>query len=193
MTDASRHRLPKWTIERSSHALKDRWISVRADVCRTHEGAILDPFYVLEYPDWVQIIALDAVDNLILVEQYRHGLGISSLELPTGGIEPFDADAIAAGQRELEEETGLQSDYWEHVATLAANPANQNNRCHVVLARNVRQTGTPDDNPTERVRVCRVPIDEAAQLARHGGIAQSMHVAALALALTAIGRWLPPE
>jgi 8-oxo-dGDP phosphatase len=191
VSDKSQNPLPIWTVERSAYALKDRWISVRADACRTDEGVLLDPFYVIEYPDWVQIVAIDADDRLVLVEQYRHGLGISSLELPAGAIEADDDDLIAAGRRELEEETGFRSGEWQLIATLAANPANQTNRCHVVLARNVVACGTPDDSPTERVRVSLLPVDDVARLARSGGIVQAMHVAALALALTSIGRWVP--
>lgn len=191
MIERERSPLPEWSVEQSSHVLKDRWISVRADTCRTDEGALLDPFYVLEYPDWVIVIALDAKDNVVLVEQYRHGWGITSLEVPTGGIEPDDDDVIAAARRELEEETGFISGDWKLVASLAPNPSNQSNRCHVVLARHVCPGGMPEDNPTERTRISLLPVDDVAELARNGGIIQSMHVAALALALTSIGRWLP--
>jgi 8-oxo-dGDP phosphatase len=183
--------LAPWRVERTHHILKDRWISVRADTCLTEEGTAIDPFYVLEYPDWVQIVAIDENDQLVLVEQYRHGLGISSLELPTGGVDPRDSDPVSAAQRELEEETGLRSDNWRLVASLAPNPANQSNRCHVVLALNVKSGGISEDDPTERLRVSLVPVDEAAELARNGGIIQAMHIAALALALTDIGRWHP--
>lgn len=86
---------------------------------------LLDPFYVLEYPNWVQNVAIDTNDKLVLVEQHRHGLGISSLEVPIGGIEADDDDPIAAARRELEEETGFRSSDWQLIATLAANPANQ--------------------------------------------------------------------
>ncbi len=97
-----------WTVERSFHVVKDRWISLRADTCRTREGVSIDPFYVLEYPDWVQIVAIDEDDKLILVEQYRHGLEIISLELPTGGMEAQDGDPLSAARRELAEENGLR-------------------------------------------------------------------------------------
>lgn len=186
MTDRT---LPAWAVESSRHVVKDRWISVRADSCRTAEGVEIAPFYVLEYADWVQIVALDDQEQLILIEQYRHGLGVTSLELPTGAMELADADPLDAARRELTEETGFSAESWRHIATLAPNPANQNNRCHIVLALGARRTVIPNDDPTERVRVLHVPVHEAVRLARGGAIVQAMHVAALALALTEINRW----
>jgi len=150
---------------------------------------LIDPFYVLEYPDWVQIVAIDHTDRLILLEQYRHGWGTTSLELPTGGIESCDNNPISAARRELEEETGFTSDSWQHIATLAPNPANQTNRCHVILAQGVTKDGTRKDDPTERVHISLFPVDEVKILACNARIIQAMHVAALALALTRIGRW----
>ncbi len=181
--------LPAWTVESTTHVLDDRWISVRADSCRTSEGVEIAPFYVLEYADWVQIVALDDHDHIVLVEQYRHGLGITSLELPTGGMEPEDIDLLDTARRELIEETGFEANGWRHIATLAPNPANQNNRCHIVLATGARPCTVPNEDPTERIRLCRVPVDEAVRLARSGAIVQALDVAALALALSEIGRW----
>jgi 8-oxo-dGTP pyrophosphatase MutT (NUDIX family) len=190
MSDEPDTTLAPWIVEHSTHVLKDRWISVRADRCRTEEGVLLDPFYVLEYPDWVLVVAIDNNDRVILVEQYRHGWGTSSLELPTGGVELDDESPIATARRELEEETGYRSDHWQHLVTLAPNPGNQSNRCHVILAKGVRQDGVRVDDPTERVRIVPTLIEEAAALARTGGIMQAMHVAALSIALTSLGQWL---
>ena len=68
-------RLQPWTVRSSRRVLHDRWISVRADDCVTAEGAEVSPFYVLEYPDWVNVVALDDENHVLLVRQYRHGLG----------------------------------------------------------------------------------------------------------------------
>ena len=178
-----------WTVEGSRHVLRDRWISVRADRCRTADGVEIAPFYVLEYPDWVLVVALDDEEHVLLVEQYRHGLGIVSLELPAGGIEPGDADPIRAAARELAEETGHEAERWQHIAALAANPASQNNRCHVLLAQGARHARAPKDEPSERLQIVRLPVAEAVRRARSGAIVQAMHVAALSLALGHIGRW----
>jgi 8-oxo-dGTP pyrophosphatase MutT (NUDIX family) len=180
-----------WNITASRHVLKDRWISVRADDCRTSEGKEIAPFYVLEYPDWVQVVAIDTEDNVILVEQYRHGLGIISLELPAGAIESTDASPLIAGARELQEETGYGGPSWQCAGRLSPNPASHNNLCHVVVALNVSFQRAVIDDPTERVRVVRVPIRAAIDLAMSGGIVQAMHVASMFLGLGAAGKWRP--
>jgi 8-oxo-dGDP phosphatase len=180
-----------WKAKASRHLIRDQWLRVRADDCITPDGAEIAPFYVLEYPDWVQIVALDADDHIILVDQYRHGLGVMSLELPAGAVEQSDPSPLIAAARELEEETGFFTLEWQHIARLSPNPANHNNFCHVVLARDVYPRSAPVDDPAERVRVVRLPISEAVQLAMSGRMIQALHVASLALGLSAAGKWKP--
>lgn len=175
--------LPPWQVEASRYVIDDRWLRVRADDCVTEEGVRIAPFFVSEPPDWVIVVAIDADGNLLLVDQYRHGWGVTSRELPTGGVDPDDVDPIAAGRRELLEETGHGGGAWRLVGTLAPNPATQSNRCFTVLATGVTKLGDPEDQPTERLRLLRVSVAEALNLARTGGIVQAMHVAALATAL----------
>lgn len=175
--------LPAWQVEGSRYVIDDRWLRVRADDCVTEEGVRIAPFFVTEHPDWVIVVAVDAHDRLLLVDQYRHGWGVTSRELPTGVIDPEDADPIAAGRRELLEETGYGGGDWRLVATLAPNPANQSNRCFAVLATGVARIAEPHDEPTERLRLLTMPMPEALALAQAGGIVQAMHVSALALAL----------
>lgn len=189
---ADRDKEPQaWTVTSSRPVLQDRWLTVRADDCVTAAGAEISPFYVLEYPDWVQIVALDAFDHIILVEQYRHGLGAASLELPAGGMEPGDRSPIEAAARELAEETGYATQNWRYIAELSPNPASHNNRCHVLLARDVALQVTPQDDARERIRVVRLPVDEAVRLAFEGRIVQALHIASMALALGLEGRWRP--
>ena len=189
MTASDSSILQPWTVTGSRHVLRDCWISVRADSCVTAEGVEIAPYYVLEYPDWVIVVAIDDQDRIIIVEQYRHGWGVMSLELPTGGVEPGDADLVASAARELAEETGYVSSDWQYLTALAPNPSNMANKCHFLLARAAARTVVPQDDPTERLHTVLRPVDDVVRMARAGEIVQSMHVAALALALSAIGRW----
>ena len=164
--------------------LRDRWISVRADDCVTAEGVEISPFYVLEYPDWVNVVALDAEDRLLLVRQYRHGAGRIFLGLPAGQIEAGEP-VLEAAARELLEETGYgNAGQMTLVASLTANAANNNNSCHTVLAQNVSPVCAPQEDATELIEVVRVPYREALDLTLNGALGQTT-VASLVLALRA--------
>jgi len=181
--------LQPWTVKASRDVIRDRWIRLRADDCVTAEGTEVSPYYVLGYPDWVQVVALDEEDHVILVEQYRHAFGGMALELPAGAIDREDPSPLAAGGRELAEETGYVADEWRYVGKLSPNPATHTNFCHTVLAQNVRAGGRLLNDPAEQIRVVRVPRREAIQLAMSGRLLNAMHVASLAVALSAVGKW----
>lgn len=178
----------KWTVRRSSHVRRDRWISLREDECVTPEGVVVAPYYVVEYPDWVHVVALDDHDRLLLVRQYRHGTAEFTLELPAGRIDRADADALAAGARELAEETGCAARALRLLAVHAANPANQTNRIHTVLAEGVRQVQAPSDDPRERIEVVWLSLDQAVARALSGEMQTLFQVGSLLLALAATGR-----
>ncbi len=184
--------LPSWRTTSSTHLVQGRWLKVRADHCVTAEGVEIAPYYVLEYPDWVEIIALDAEDHIYLVQQYRHGLGVVALELPGGAMDASDASPVEAAARELREETGLASADWDYVGKLAPNPATHTNFAHIVVARNVELATDPANDPTERIRLIRMPIRQAIELALEGKMIQMIHVAALTLALHKAGKWEVP-
>ena len=178
-----------WTVTGSRVIHRDRWISLRADDCVSDEGVAFAPWYVIEQPDWVQVVAVTDADEVVLIEQYRHGRGIVSLELPTGVLDRADEAPIAAGQRELAEETGFTARDWRLLASIPVNPANHDNLTHIVLATGAVLTGVPADDPHERVRAQLRPASEVVALARSGDITQAMHVTGLALGLTELGLW----
>jgi 8-oxo-dGTP pyrophosphatase MutT (NUDIX family) len=64
----------------------------------TPSGVAIAPFYLLEYPDWVHVIAIDTDDHVLLVRQYRHGYGGPNLELPGGVVDAADS-AIGSRRR----------------------------------------------------------------------------------------------
>ena len=181
--------LPAWEVTASRYPLRDRWLTVRADDCVTSEGFAVAPYYVLEYSDWVQVVALDDEDNILLLRQYRHGLGTVSLELPGGAVDAEDESPVHAARRELLEETGFKAREWLHVSSLSPNPATHTNLCHIVLARGIEHGEAPQDDPTERTERVRIPIREAIRLLLAGEIIQTIHVAALTLALHKAGKW----
>ena len=63
------------------------------------DGLKIAPWYVIEDHDWVQIVAIDNEEHLIVVRQYRHGVGLVTLEIPAGLIDHTGDDVLAAGAR----------------------------------------------------------------------------------------------
>jgi 8-oxo-dGTP pyrophosphatase MutT (NUDIX family) len=176
----------KWRVAASRHVLKDRWISVRADDCVTDTGVEIAPYYVLEYPDWVHVVALDADDNVLLIRQYRHGGDLFSVELPAGMMDPGETDPLAAAARELMEETGCAGDL-TYVGQNSPNPATHTNRVHTVVARDVVAAGAPADDPTERIEAFWVSAAEALRMALNNELTSAIQLASLLTGLAQAG------
>ncbi len=178
-----------WTVERSRYIVRDPpWLSIREEACRTESGHAIDPFYVLEYPDWVNVVALTDSDELVLVRQYRHGVKQSVLEIPSGAVDTADERPEATARRELFEETGFKAKRWQLVGELSANPATHANTTFCYLATGAERFAEPQLDAGEELVSMLLPMAEAVERARHGELLQSLHVASLFLSLAAAGR-----
>lgn len=171
-----------WTVRRSRYVLRDRWISARIDDCVTARGVEVAPYYVLEFPDFVHVVAFDSADQVVLVRQYRHACGVMSLELPGGAKEWFDVNVLATAARELQEETGYAGGRLEHVTDLAPDPARSTNRLHLVRATGVA-SGVARPDASEDVEVVLASRAQVLGWARSGGIIHAGHLGLILLAL----------
>ena len=180
MTDDA---LAPWRAENSRVLVESPWIRLRAERCVTRRGAVLDPFYLIDYPDWVHVAAFDDEDRLLLVRQYRHGAKAVSLELPGGCMDPHETDPIAAGARELLEETGYTAATIRRLAKLSPNAALQTNGLHILLAFGARLAQVQRLDATEDIVVEPTPWREAARLALSGEMIHAPHVGLLLMAL----------
>lgn len=177
-----------WKTLQSETLLRDRWIDLRADRCATPQGVEIAPYYVLSYPDWINVVAITPEDHLVLVRQYRHGAGKVCLELPSGGVEAGESPEMTA-RRELAEETGYVSDRWQLLCSLSPNPASHTNRVHSFLALEARPGTSPKlDIGEEGLSVELRTLTEVQSQLASGALDQAMHVSALLLGLMHIGR-----
>lgn len=168
----------KWQKLSSRYLVKEKWATLRVDTCKLQNGEIKDDYYVLEYPDWANAIAVSADNKLILVRQYRHAADIISLEVPGGVIEAGEDPEIGV-RRELLEETGYSFEHCELIATLYPNPATSTNRTFTYLLTGGIKTQEQQLDDHEILNVEEYTIQEVKQLLLENKIDQSLHAAAL--------------
>jgi 8-oxo-dGTP pyrophosphatase MutT (NUDIX family) len=140
-----------WTTVGSNTILSDRWIRVRADTCVTSEGREIAPYYVLEYPDWINVVAFNADGKVLLVHEYKHGVGRVCLGLPGGVVDATDASLESAARRELIEETGHVAGTLVRTVTMTVNPAIQSNVGYGYVAFGCSASQAPDRDQLESI------------------------------------------
>jgi len=137
-------------------------------------------FFVINPSDWVNVVALTPDGQLVLVRQFRFGINDFSLEIPGGVIEAGE-DPLAAGVRELREESGYVGTAARLLGSVHPNPAIQSNRCHLILVENARPVADLDWDPDEEFAILTKPVDEVYALAVAGGITHALVLNALLL------------
>jgi len=137
-------------------------------------------FYRLQGPDWVNVVAFTREGELLVVEQFRHGIDAPTLEIPGGGCDGGESPAAAA-RRELREETGFTSENWVALGFCTPNPATQNNRCHTFLALDCDSAGGLELDPAEELQVWAMAWFEWQARMRQGEIHHALVLAAFQL------------
>lgn len=142
----------KWEILSTEYLVKRPWLTARRDVARLPDGRVNNEYYVLEYPDWVNVIAITKDGLMVMERQYRHGLGNTCFELPCGVIEDGETP-LEAAKRELLEETGFAGGEWTPWMVLSPNPATSTNLAHSFLAVGVEKVSGQHLDATEDIEV----------------------------------------
>ena len=119
---------------------------------------------VVEHPGAVVVLALDEDDRVLVLEQYRHPLGMRLVELPAGLLDQPGEDPAVAARRELLEEGAIEASHWQHLVSMHTSPGICSERIEIYLAQGLRQV--PDRGGFELVHeeadmtLAWVPMDE---------------------------------
>ena len=168
----------RWETISSEYLFRRPWLTVRHDKVRLPDGRINPDFYVLEYPDWVNIIAITADGEFVMERQYRHGLDKTCYELAAGVVEDGETP-LEAARRELEEETGYGGGEWKELMLISGNPSTTSNLTHCFLAVGVEKVSAQHLDSTEDLSVCLLALDQVRQLLVSDKIRQSLMAAPL--------------
>ena len=136
-------------------------------------------YFVLDSPGWVNVIALTPEQQLVMIEQYRHGSNTVELEIPGGMMDAGETDPVVTGVRELREETGYEGENARILAKVFANPAILTNFCHTILVENCRLKHPVDFDHGEDLLTRLVPIADVSRLVAEEKIQHSLVIVAL--------------
>jgi 8-oxo-dGTP pyrophosphatase MutT (NUDIX family) len=176
----------EWKTCHSEYIHKGPWATLRVDKCEMPDGRVVDEYFVLEYPNWVNAVAITQNNKVLMVRQYRHAANIVSLEIP-GGVIDGGEEPESAIQRELLEETGYRFDTIELLCTVYANPSTANNHTLCYLAKGGVKVQEQSLDDHEEIVVEEYSIAEIKQLLADNKIAQALHCTALFYALMQLG------
>lgn len=150
--------MEKWKTIESEYLHRRPWLTVRKDRVKLPDGREHDEYYVLEYPSWINVLAITKDRRYVMVRQYRHGLGDVFTELVAGVVEPNE-NPLDAAKRELLEETGYGNGQWRLNMVVSANPGCMNNLTYSYIAEDVELVGEQHLDETEDIEV--TLVDEA--------------------------------
>lgn len=170
----------KWDIKERRELFNRRIFSIDDLRCYHPGKDVTHDFYVLNNPDWINIVVLTRDDRLVLVKQHRLGTDEITIETVAGLMNDGELPEISA-QRELLEETGYQAGQMILMKKLSANPAIMSNYIHFYLALNSNKIADQSLDIAEDIEVITVSQYEALQMISNGTINHTIIVTALSL------------
>lgn len=168
-----------WPLVSSRQAASYRIFSLRTDLKINPRTGEKHDFFVLDCPDWVNVVPVTSDGRVVMIEQYRHGTNTVELEIPGGVMDPQETDPVAAGQRELREETGYEGTGARIIGRIFPNPAIQSNTCHTLLVRACELRHPTEFDHSEDIHVRLVPVEHIPDLIASGRIRHALVVVAL--------------
>ncbi|MBC8095382.1 MAG: NUDIX hydrolase [Akkermansiaceae bacterium] len=168
-----------WEISGSRPLGDFRIFTLRSDTKISPRTGKEHEFYVIDSVGWVNVVAVTPDQQLVMVEQYRHGTDTVELEIPGGIMDLKDIHPAATGVRELREETGYEGENARILGKTYANPAIMSNTCYTILIENCRCVHPVEFDSGEDLITRLVPVAEIPGLIASGKVMHSLVIVGL--------------
>jgi 8-oxo-dGTP pyrophosphatase MutT (NUDIX family) len=153
------------TLLSTTHIFKGRIIEVDVDTVRLPNGSTAE-LEVIHHPGGAAVVAVNALQQVCLLHQYRHAAGGWLWELPAGKIDHREPP-FATAQRELLEEAGATAGQWNSLGDYVSSPGVFTEVVHLFLARELTLTATQPELH-EVFEVHWKPLADALNMAQQG-------------------------
>ena len=169
-----------WKTIASTPIADHRIFRIRSDRKINPRTGTEHDLFAIECVNWVNVVALTRGGQVVMIDQFRHGTNTVEMEIPGGMMDADESDPVAAGLRELREETGYEGDSARLIGSVYPNPAIQTNTCYTVLVENCELRHPVELDAAEDVATRLIPVTEIPALLSSGRIRHALVVAALA-------------
>lgn len=180
--------LKPWSIISQQIQYQKNWFSVVTQKVQLPDGRILDPYFVVNVPNWTNIIIATQKDELVMVKQYRQAAQTFTIE-PAGGLIDKNETPLQAAIREMQEETGYTSNEISLLGEVFPNPALQATKAYFYLAQNAQLTGQRNFDEFEEIEVVQLPKSVVLNMLQNNEFTNGVQVGAIYKALLKLG-WL---
>lgn len=151
-----------WKLLERKKVFASQFVNVYEDRVELPNGKILPDYTVVEKPSIVMVVATDEQNNILVLNEYKHGAGEVLYTLPAGHKKDNET-AIDAARREVTEETGYTGGIFEDLGILYDYPSKDIHKVYVVRAKNLALTTTVQHEETESITFAAIPLDELKQ------------------------------
>ncbi len=171
---------PSWIpVREGDVTLEDNWLfRLRRERFQSRATGKFHDYYVVHVADAVNVVAITTDRRLVLVRQFRAGSGRDSLETP-GGLLNAGEDPLAAGARELLEETGYSGSRPRWLGTVWTNPSLLSSRTTTILIEDARPVAATEFDDHEELTLDLVPVAEIPAMIEDGRLDHALVVQGL--------------
>jgi 8-oxo-dGTP pyrophosphatase MutT (NUDIX family) len=167
-----------WEIFPDRVLLQTPIVTIKAGPVLCRRSGRCKDFYIFDFPDWVNVVAVTPDDQIVLIRQFRYGSGKAEIEIP-GGMVDQGEDPVAAGCRELLEETGYAGIDARIIGKVCPNPAIQRNHCYTVLVEQACKVAEPRMEDMEDIETSPVTVEAVREYMASGQIGHGLVLNAL--------------
>lgn len=99
----------------------------------------------IDHPGAVAVLAINELDQVLMIRQYRHPVGEFLWEIPAGLLDVEGESELLAAERELLEETGYRAASIEPLLSYYTSPGGSSELKRIFVAQNLEFVGRPAD------------------------------------------------